>query len=525
MKHLPLVLLLLPLALAPQPSAAAQSFAGMPAGSAWTLPDGDGVENWSAGLVDFTQHATFAFCHRSNDATGGMLLSRFDADPPEMLWSFSTHPADPLSSDGAAEADLWASITRLEVGGLNDFLYTLHVGNSQGLSWTWDFPVITAGWARVRITRDGSRIVAVFVDDEAPATDILVFGPDAPVPLHEWSLPPGVPWSMDLADDGSRLVLGLENQCVVVDLASGAPVFTWTDGGSFSNRGLALSGDGTLLAFAGGGGVTLQRWDGAAFAPLHVQPLPGLASAIAISRDGSTCAWGVSFPYPSTETWVQCLDVPQLALKMTDQVSSWGAYQNWAVDIEIDDRGQQFAVAQAGDEPDVVAEVRAYRRNQNQPIFELNLPGSALNVDISPDGRWVLAGSREVHMNKAGAGGRVDLIHLGGDELELRGVPHVGADGLLVVHGYLGQVALPLLAASALDPPLFLGGKGELWIDPASLQILGVFPIATSGLAELPFRIPADPLLAGHAVFLQGYCTPFPFKHLTLNWLPLTFLP
>lgn len=392
MHRAPPVLLLLACALALPLPAAAQGREALPPGVRWTLFDGGGAANWSAGLIDFAQHGTFAWCHRTNYVTGGMLLSRFDADPPEPLWSFSTHPAEPLSSDGAAEADVCASIARLNVGGLNDFRYTLYVGSSQGLLWSWDFPVITAGWARVRIARDGSRIVAVFVDDEAPATDIMDFAPGAPVPLQQWSLPPGVPWSADLANDGSRLVLGLENQLVVVDLATGAPAFTWSDGGSFSNRGIALSGDGTLLTFAGNGGVTLRRWDGTTYAPEHVQPLPGLASSITLARDGGTCAWGVNFGYPSTETWVQCLDVPSHALTMTEKLSSWGAYQNACLDIEIDDRGQHFAVAQAGDQPDVVAEVRAYRRDQDEPIFTLNLPGSALSVDVSPDGRWLLAG-------------------------------------------------------------------------------------------------------------------------------------
>ena len=507
-------------------TAAAQHEVSDPAGLAWTLQETDG----SLGFADLAQHGTLAWCSTSDNATGAMLLSRFDTSPPAPLWMIQTPGAEVLSSDGAREGDVCASISRINVGGINDFRYTLRVGSSQGLRWTYDYPVITTFWSRVCVSRDGNRIVAVFVDDEAPATDILLFSAGSPVPQQAWSLPAGVPWAAEVADDGSRLALSLEQQILVVDLATGATLFSFLDPYYVSNRTVALSGDGRTLAFSADGYVQLHRWNGTAYELVHAQPIPSGGSvqerSIALSRDGNTCAWGVSFftdPVPSTEVWTQCLDVPTHALTMTEKVSSWGSYQNSCTDIELSDDGGIIAVVQAGDEPDVVAELRVFEREQSVPIYTLNLPGSALDVDVSSDGRWILVGSRSTHVHSAGVGGRVDLIHLAGDELEWHGVPALGQAAELIVHGQAGQLAGLLYGKHLDDAPLAVGQAGLLWLDPLALRLFGLFPIGASGTAEVSFHVPVNPALTGITLDLQAFCSPP--DHLTSNWLPVTIVP
>jgi hypothetical protein len=45
-------------------------------------------------------------------------------------------------------------------------------------------------------------------------------------------------------------------------------------------------------------------------------------------------------------------------------------------------------------------------------IGQINFPGSAFSVDVSSDGQYVVGGSKAVHANEFGSGGRIELIHL-----------------------------------------------------------------------------------------------------------------
>jgi hypothetical protein len=47
-----------------------------------------------------------------------------------------------------------------------------------------------------------------------------------------------------------------------------------------------------------------------------------------------------------------------------------------------------------------------------QLIGQIDFPGSAFSVDVSSDGQYVVGGSKAVHANQFGSGGRVELIQL-----------------------------------------------------------------------------------------------------------------
>lgn len=490
-----------------------------PAGIQWTLHQSAGP----AVFADLGHHATLAW-GGTEQFVSSLLLSRFDANPPSPLWTI-TYDGEPLSSDAAQEADLCATIARRSVGGVNDYVYTLRVGNSQGLLWTYDHPVITAGWSWVSVARDGSRVVACFTNPVAGAIDIAVFSKESSVPLHVWQVPPGSLWAMEASDDATRAALSIEKGIVVVDLTTGAILFEYEHPFFVSNRPVALSGDGLTLAYPASG-MRVHRWDGSAYQHLFTQPLAGSVLRLALSRDGNTCAWGVSFftyPVASTEVWTQCLDVPTQSLTMTEVISSSGTLQNFAADIEVSDDGSILAVAQAGDEPDVSAEVRVFRRHENQPIFTLNLTGSALDIDVSGDGRWVLVGSRSTHVSLGASAGRWDLIHLGGDQLEVLGVPSPGRSPVLVAYGEPGTSATLLVGARVLDQPLDFGGAGLLWLERAPLRRIHLGTIGPGGTVAWPFHVPTSGALSGFTWNVQSLTGP-PVR-LSSNWLPITIVP
>jgi hypothetical protein len=45
-------------------------------------------------------------------------------------------------------------------------------------------------------------------------------------------------------------------------------------------------------------------------------------------------------------------------------------------------------------------------------IGAINFPGSAFGVDVSVEGQYVVGGSKAVHANQLGGGGRIELIQL-----------------------------------------------------------------------------------------------------------------
>src|SRR5262249_16278477 len=56
-------------------------------------------------------------------------------------------------------------------------------------------------------------------------------------------------------------------------------------------------------------------------------------------------------------------------------------------------------------------EVMVFNRNV-QLIGQINFPGSAFSCDVSSDGQYVVGGSKAVHANQFGSGGRIELIQL-----------------------------------------------------------------------------------------------------------------
>lgn len=501
--------------------AAAQSQSpSKPAGIQWSLR-----QTWgNAVFADLGHHGTLAW-GGTDDSVTSLLLSRFDANPPSPLWQVA-YEGEPLASDAAKEADLFATIARRNVGGPNDYLFTLRVGTSQGLQWAYDHPWITAGWSWVSVSRDGSRVVACFTNPAAGSIDIAVFSRDSSVPLHIWQIPSGALWAMEASDDATRAALSVEMGIVVVDLTNGAILFDYQDSFYVSNRPVALSGDGLTLAYPASG-MRVHRWNGAGYQHLFTQPLAGSVLRLALSRDGDTCAWGVSFftyPVASTEVWTQCLDVPTQSLTMTEIISSSGTKQNFATDIEVSDDGGVIAAAQAGDEPNQSAEVRVFRRHSSLPFYTLNLTGSALDIDVSADGRWLLVGSRSTHFSGSqGSAGRWDLIHLGGDQVEVLGIPSPGATPVLIAYGVPGSSASLLVGSSVLDTPIDVGASGELWLDRGSLRRIDLGTIGPDGSVAWPFQVPDSGAPSGVTWNVQSLSGQP--GQLSSNWLPITSVP
>jgi len=92
-------------------------------------------------------------------------------------------------------------------------------------------------------------------------------------------------------------------------------------------------------------------------------------------------------------------------------VSGTGQFQGTPVGAESNDNGTAMAFASWGTEFHDWPEVMVFNRNVDL-IGAIEFPGSAFGVDVSSDGQYVVGGSKAVHANQFGSGGRIELIQL-----------------------------------------------------------------------------------------------------------------
>jgi hypothetical protein len=92
-------------------------------------------------------------------------------------------------------------------------------------------------------------------------------------------------------------------------------------------------------------------------------------------------------------------------------VSGSGSFQGTPIGAESNDNGTVMAFASWGTEFHDWPEVMVFNRNV-ELIGAIEFPGSAFGVDVSADGQYVVGGSKAVHANQFGSGGRIELIQL-----------------------------------------------------------------------------------------------------------------
>jgi hypothetical protein len=380
-----------------------------------------------------------------------MLLSSHDGDPATPCWKSPLGGEATLHSASAALTDVHVIITEEEAGGANERIRRVERFSSKGLDWVYTYPQLGAGKGVIGVSNDGSVIVASVGNPTTGWNDVLVFGPDSPVPVQTFTVPTGTLWGFDLAAQGTRAVFAIQSAFHVLDLVDGT-VHTIYDQSPYavSLMGVAISGDGSVVGCNVANGVALFEWNGADYVQTWFHDFPG-SVRVDVSEDGSTLAYGTGSGWGVPHIVTECMDVPSKTVTMSEDLVGTGQYGNWIEDVSVSADGSRFATASWGDELDLVPEVRIYSKHDGTPIQTLNLPGSAVTVDISRDGQWIASGSRPVHVELPSIGGRVDLFRVGGSDFAMRTVPKIGSTVTFEVFGQPGRKAY------VLDSPQKIG--------------------------------------------------------------------
>jgi len=497
-------------------------------GTLWTHTDGGNA--WIASAVSIGDLGGQVFAEYDLNNEAAELFSCYDSDPPTPVWTDGT----PLGTefrmvDSASETAAHVAIHQEVIGGdpaTRQAVLRAYDSDAAAPNWTFTFSPIINAASKCAISRDGQTIVAAIMNSNTLSVEVGVWDPGSATPLSYTVLPAGTSNSLrgwDLSADGSTLYFSQGTTATIFDVATASVTFSTSIGASFDSH--AISGDGSVFAFGNFNLIRVWEKSGGTYNNTITQVLAGstYCSRIDISDDGSTVVYAWYFYSPGLTVQVDALDVATNTVTMTETVTGTGTFQNTVGDISCSADGSRFAVGLWGDEGNVAEEVRVYSSTQNSPLVTANLPGSVFDIDISADGQRVVAGSKAVHANTFGNGGRVDLVDVGGEDFILRGTPSIGNTVDFEVHGTPGVPALLLSAPQPEVPPKVFPGIGTLYVKRSLLTISSLGTIPGGGVLTAPLSIANIPGLIGTSDYVQVlFLTP---RLLSTDWMKITYLP
>lgn len=499
------------------------------AGALWSHSSG-GL-GWIGTAVSIGNRASQVFVEYDLNSEAAELFSVYDQNPPSAIWSDSTPLGTEFREVASADAtDTHVSMHQIVLNGnlsTRKAVLRKFASDSATPDWTHTFAPIINAAARVGISRDGQRIVSALMNDGAGQVEISVFGPASGTPLSTGVVPVGIGnylRGFDLSADGSTLYFSAGITAYVYDLATHAVAFSTNIGSSFDSH--AISGDGSVFAFGNFNALRVWEKSGATYLNTHTVNKPGqvYCALVDISDDGSTVAAGWYFYATGLSVAVEALDVPSKTITMAQTVTGTGGLQNAVGDVSCSADGKRFAVGLWGDQGNLAAELRLYDRSQNTPLVILNTPGSVFSIDLSADGQRVVAGSKAVHANVQGNGGRIDLLDAGGEDFILRGAPTIGSTISFELHAPPAASAGFLLISQAeAVPPVVFAGIGTLYIDRTTLVVAPQGAVIGGAVNSFPLTLTSDPLVVGTSIYLQ--CLTLQPRTLSKDWVKLTYLP
>lgn len=498
------------------------------AGLVWERTDGGAA--WIASAVSIGDRGYQVFAEYDLNSEAAELLSAFDSNPPTPVWSDGSPLGTEFRRVASADAnDTKVVIDQVVLGGqlsTRQAVLRKYTSASSTPDWTYTFaPVINAD-ANVGISRDGQTIVAAVYDNNQNEMEIAVFGPGSGVPLSYTVValaPNDYLRGFDLSADGSTLYYSAGVTAHVFDVATQSDVFTANIGASFDSH--AISGDGSVFAFGNFNSLTIFEKQGGTYVNTYTEVVPGqcYCAFIDISDDSSTVASAWTFYGNYLTVRVDAIDVATKTVTMTHTATGTGTLQNVPSSVSISADGSRFAVGSWGDAGNVVPECRIFSRSSNTPLLTLDLPGSVFDCDLSADGQRAVFGSKAVHANSFGNGGKVDLLSLGGEDLALRGVPRIGSTVQFDLYFAPGKNAF-LMQSLAEDPtPTTFPGIGTLFIDRSTLTFSPAGVVPAGGIATKNLTIANNPALVGTSLYFQGFSVPP--RQVSGDWIKMTILP
>jgi len=292
------------------------------------------------------------------------------------------------------------------------------------------------GWASrkpVRVSDDGSTIavgITMWTAGGGQQGRLLVFDAGSGTPVVDYALPTGSIVATEITPDGRFVALASWPTVYVYDRS--VPALRWSGAIGAGNDALAISGDGTYLAW-GWTTFFLRQWDGAAYTPAWTYDPPGAyyvgQCALTADETGLAIAWDNGTTVPN-EVSVELYELPSLAVQWTyDYGSASSAPPGGGLGLtdipthmRFSETGDRLAVASWGGE---FPELHVFDRMSQTPVYTLDTPGSMIDLDVvsSAGGTRVAVCGKHTHSTISGNGGDSYAIEIPGPATAIAELP------------------------------------------------------------------------------------------------------
>ena len=373
------------------------------AGLLWTFVDSVSITE-SVALANGADESWVG--HALNDER----LSKFVTDgtgTPDFVFSFSSENPSTVGVAAAADVSLCALISYPGAGPVTVRAFDNAGGGTPLWSYVFGANYSNSGKRAVAVNADGSRVAACAYD----GANTLLVQLDGSGTVLGTAVVAGYCSGVEMDDSGARILVTAGATARLYDAATMTEIYSLATSGSGGYH--RISRGGTAIA-AGGFNIRAAR----EIAGVWQQVYAGSGSSdwfgwgMALSGDGQTL-FALSHDYGDgyLTNEHRIVDLVSGAVVGTWSYTGSGGFQNSAVAAQVNQDGTVFAAASWGDEANSQPEVRVFDRNLNM-IGSIDTDGSPYELDLSRDGRYVLVGSKAVHANTFGNGGRTYAYEL-----------------------------------------------------------------------------------------------------------------
>ena len=397
-----------------------------------------------------------------------------------------------------AEPDL---LNRRTVVSCHDALAPSH-GAAFDSTWSFSFGFVGNGPAYLKTDAEARTVAVAAVADSASYVRVHRLDASTGTVLMARDLSGVSLDSFALSGDGQVSAVSIGRRLVVLDAYGNVLHEELLSGAA---KDLALDADGSRLVVGSVGHLRVYDFDGAAYQFVHEHLAPSVESAsqVAVSADGQTYA----------AAWYRFLSADELRCEVYDgsshalvnslvQSGVSAGLQNSPVDLEMTADGRRIAFAAWG-QGNAAPEVFLLERGVAQPVLEIDLPGSAMGMDLDESGTRLALVTKNLHANQVGSTGEIRLYDTGERDLQLLAPARLGGT-LEVASKKPGAVlALFLVGARSSAPASLPGMTGQLSLARTHrLRTYGRIA-DTGGRADLAVPIPWHSAMIGVDLSVQ----------------------
>ena len=330
---------------------------------------------------------------------------------PEWIYGIDPHSIEAdfsICTDGEVRVLVYSNLADMNSG-----VYKWS-GDNREPDWHYRFSGNTFE-GRGEVSTNGSRIVACA--SSASTVYTVVFDPASPDPLWESAQNVGIAGMQDVEVSGDGTIALASDLSGVWAFHVDSGTRLWEGMGAMAQNGYGISYDGMIIAAAVSAfpsRVEVREWNGSEYDLLWRFRMPGtmedwMYDAIDVSDDGGTTVIGATSWMSRGHNWLGVFDTldPDPLWSIEIEGGPSGGWFVWDVieHIDLTSDGSRFIVGYWGDPEYPHEECFVFDRDDPDPRFVLDAPGSIFGADITADGTQAAVVCKCKHASQAGYGG------------------------------------------------------------------------------------------------------------------------